>query len=95
MALLEEVRVACGSWKSVVRQARMSTRYLRMIRNDDGRVAVSMAVMDKILSRTGFAGRLDDLPWYTPDQLVEIGVWKPHNTDGLVGSKRNRERQDA
>jgi hypothetical protein len=86
LALLEEVRVACGSWKNVVRQARISTRYLRKIRNRPHTV-VSLYLMERILLRTGFPHRINELEWYTVDQLVEMGVWKPTR-----GWKENVER---
>lgn len=84
LGLLDELRLEHGSWKNVVRQARISTRAFRRIRLDGRTQAVSQTVVDKILSRTGFVHRMVDLEWYTPDELVEKGIWKPHNTDGLV-----------
>jgi hypothetical protein len=85
---LEMVKVQCGgSWKAVVRQARLSTRMFRRVRKDDAR-AVSWRVMDKLLSRTGFPHLMESFEWYTPDELVEMGIWKPHSTVGLNKSKK-------
>ena len=85
---IEHVKLqAGGTWKAVVRQARISTRMLRKIRNNDSKV-VSYTVVDKVLSRTGFPQLVQTFDWYTPDQLVEMGVWKPHSTVGLKRSNQ-------
>lgn len=82
--LMEELRIHVGGqWKDIARQSRLSTRYMRRLRSREW-VTVSYKVMDKVLTRCGLPHRISDLPWYTPEQLVEIGVWKPHNTSGLM-----------
>jgi hypothetical protein len=91
--LLDDVRVQCGgTWKSVAVDARLSTRSLRKLRNK-GAATVSYTWVDKLLSRLGFPHRLQELEWYTPEQLVEMGIWKPHNIDGLT-HKRKAVRRD-
>jgi hypothetical protein len=93
---LEWVKLqAGGTWKNVVRQARISTRLLRKIRNNDSKV-VSYTVVDKVFSRTGFPQLVANFDWYTPDQLVEMGVWRPHSTVGLKrkGQKKSDRRAD-
>ncbi len=96
--VLEIVKAQCGgSWKGVVRQARISTRMFRRVRTEESKT-VSYSVMEKVLLRTGFPHLMRHFEWYTPDQLVEMGIWKPHSTVGLKnqketnGDKGDRER---
>jgi hypothetical protein len=81
--VLEMVKANCGgSWKGVVRQARLSTRMFRRVRRDNA-PTVAFSVWEKILTRTGFPHLVETFQWYTPDELVERGIWKPHSTAGL------------
>lgn len=77
LALLEEIRTELGGkWRNVAERARCSSRWLRMVRS--GKIqTVSMTTMDRLLTRCGFGDRLADFNWYTPDELVKMGVWKP------------------
>lgn len=57
-------------------------RHLRRLLNqrDDGSgysKAVSLHLMDKILCRSSFSHRLHDLTWYTPQEMADLGYWKP------------------
>lgn len=93
--LLDELRLqAGGNWKDIAREARISTRHFRRIRTDRF-PTISILVMDKICSRLGFPHRIHELEWYTPEQLVEMGVWKPHNISGLMAKTEERERARA
>jgi hypothetical protein len=89
--LLDELRLqAGGQWKDIAREARISTRHFRRVRGEQY-PTVSIHVMDKILSRMGFPHRVQELRWYTPNELVEMGVWKPHNISGLQETNRRRK----
>ena len=93
--LLNDLRLqAGGQWKDIAREARISTRQFRRMRTAQY-TTVSIHVMDKILSRMGFPHRVEELTWYTPNQLVEMGVWKPHNVDRLLAytEEKRLERQ--
>ena len=89
--LLDDLRLqAGGNWKDIAREARLSSRHFRAIR-DKAYPTVSMVVMDKICTRLGFPHRLNELKWYSPKQLVEMGVWKPHSISGLIAKNKERE----
>lgn len=51
-------------------------RQIRRIMKGEGK-AVSYRVVDQILARSGVSYRIRELPWYTPEELVEEGIWKP------------------
>jgi hypothetical protein len=86
--MLEHLKLQCGgTWKDVVKDARISTRSLRKVRNK-GYPTVSHAFMDKVLGRLGLPHMLEELEWHTPDELVAMGVWKPHNVSGLQPRKK-------
>lgn len=95
-ALMEELRLAVGgNWKDIARQARLSTRYVRRLRGREWKT-VSWHVMDKVLSRLGMPGRMETIRWYTPEELVKMGVWKPHSMVGLEGHREKKQpRKDV
>jgi hypothetical protein len=83
LELFDQIRIEHGgTWKAIVRQARISTRGFRRLR-EGYFTAVSYTTLEKILTRTGFEHRMHEWPWYTPKQLVEMGIWKPMRIDGL------------
>ena len=51
--------------------------------------------MEKVLLRTGLPHRIRELTWYTPEQLISMGIWKPHSMKGLerVTEQRRKERE--
>jgi hypothetical protein len=91
MEVMEIVRASCGgSWREVGIKARLNARSFRRLKSEryhrrksEYKVA-SYRMMDKVLTRTGHPDLLQTLEWYTPDQLVEMGIWKPHSGVGLV-----------
>lgn len=100
--LMEDLRKQCGgNWKDIARQSRLSTRYFRRLRQHTWKTA-SYSVMEKVLLRTGFPHWINRLTWYTPEELVQHGVWKPHSTVGLEQhaerkrqARRRAERQNG
>lgn len=85
--LLDELRKqAGGNWKDIARASRLSTRTVRRMRNGQNQT-VSWTYMDKMLSRMGFPHRIQEFEFYTPEQLVEMGIWKPHNISGLCNQR--------
>jgi hypothetical protein len=71
-----------GSWDALAREIGIRTRQLRRIRLKHK--TVSLRTMDQILARSGYAYRLQTMPWYTVDELVEMGIWGvplPHSRD--------------
>lgn len=82
MDLLYRVYVREGTWRGVARvmgmrmQPTRGCRELRKIRA--GKVkAISMTVLDRMLTHSGFGVTVSDFTWFTPEDLVELGVWEP------------------
>jgi hypothetical protein len=76
MRMLEELRDEVGSWQRMARAARVSDRWFRAMRSGQYK-AVSMTNLDKIFTRNNATHRVEDLPWYTPEEMLESGAWKP------------------
>lgn len=72
--MLDQLHVRFGTWAVVAYHAKTSQKVLRNIRHR--RHAISMTVLDRIITETG-TGRLDDYTWFTADDLVTMGIWKP------------------
>ena len=79
LALFERLRDEWGSWRKMGEAARVSQRWIRYVRQ--GRFkTMSMKVLDDMLSNLGAAGLVQQLDWYTPEELVERGIWKEQPT---------------
>ena len=70
------------SWDRFSREVGYRSRVLRRYRHGGAirkrqRAAMPMAILDKMLTVGGIGPRIQDLPWYTTEELVELGVWKP------------------
>jgi hypothetical protein len=75
--MLGRMRQKCGSWNEVHATSGMKVRALRRLHNPrpGEPELVSMSVVDRLIQTTG-VGALTDLEWYTPTELVEMGVWR-------------------
>jgi hypothetical protein len=93
LAVLEDLKRDYGTWRRVADAVRMSTRTLRLLRRGHN-YCVSLTQMDRILSRTDREWVLENFDWYTPEQLVELGYWKPMTTVGLK-QYRQPEQKDS
>jgi len=58
------------------RAINMKYRHLRRVAHGESK-AVSYRIVDQILSRSSVAYRMQQLPWYTVEQMVDEGIWKP------------------
>jgi hypothetical protein len=74
LAMMWELRDKYGSWREVAAVTQTRLKVLRRFRTGDRHV-ISMRLMDRILTTTGH-GRLDDYVWFTPNDLVAMGIWK-------------------
>ncbi len=68
-----------GSMLALSRAINMRYRHIRRIFHGESK-AVSYRIVDQILARSSVAYRMQQLPWYTVEQMVEEGIWKPQKT---------------
>lgn len=80
MDLLYRMRLREGSWRGVARllglrvQPMKGCRELRKLRA--GKVkAISMTVLDRMLTHAGIGLTVSDYQWFTAEDLVKLGVW--------------------
>jgi len=64
-----------GTWKDLADAVGIRVRHLRRIYNQKDKT-VSLRIMDQIFGRSDHSYRLQQLPWLTVDELVEMGIWK-------------------
>ena len=79
--MIERLRLEYGRWRDVSAISGLRLKQLRAIRqmkhaNGKARKTISLTVMDRILTTTE-VGHVNDYPWYTPDDLVDMGIWNP------------------
>jgi hypothetical protein len=79
--MIERLHLEYGRWRAVSEVSGLRLKQLRAIRqhkhaNGKRRKTISLRTMDRILTTTE-VGHINDYPWYTPDELVEMGIWKP------------------
>lgn len=76
MDILTRLKHQHGTWKALCEAARISTRQLRAVRR--GRYkCIGIGVVDRVLTNADSVHSVEDLIWYTPQQLVEMGMWEP------------------
>lgn len=69
---------AGGKWRQVHYLTDIRLRDLRKMRDPRRRKAVGDIMVDRMITYCEPAGwYLEDLPWYTPQQLEEMGIWRP------------------
>jgi hypothetical protein len=95
MTLIHRMRLEWGTWREVSAQTGVRLRVLRHV-HQANRKAISLSLLDRLISGTRM-GDLRDFPWFTADDLVELGIWEPvvHFGNGQVDSRRDltpRER---
>jgi hypothetical protein len=78
--MLEQLYLEYGRWRPVAEITGLRLKQVRAIRqgkhaNGKYRKTISLTVMDRILTTTG-VGHVNDYVWYTPEQLVDMGIWK-------------------
>lgn len=97
IALMEEARVNFGgNWDLLGRTIGHRARILRRYRTKDPdtkptrrRNAIPFGILDKVLTVGGIGNRISELPWYTTDQMVEKGHWRPMLDLGDVARRRS------
>ena len=68
-----------GSMLALSRAINMKYRHLRRVAHGESK-AVSYRIVDQILARSSVAYRMQQLPWYTVEQMVDEGIWLPQKT---------------
>lgn len=80
--LLTAAKEEFGSWRALAFRTGYRERVFRRWRNGGGRadrrrITIPMKVLDDILTAANLNQRLDELHWYTVEELVSLGIWKP------------------
>ena len=94
LALIDAAKENSGmSWDRFSREVGYRSRVLRRYRNGGGkrsrqRAAMPQAILDKMLTVGGIGPRISELSWYTTEELVEQGVWKPMVDLGELSTSR-------
>lgn len=68
------LRDANTSWRNVAAITETRLRVLRRVRTGE-RKTISMTLLDRILTRLETSVTVENFPWYTPDELIALGIW--------------------
>lgn len=71
--LFARMRQRHGTWREVAYLSNTRLKVLRRYHQGTVRT-ISLTKLDEIITTTE-VGDLRDYPWYTADQLVEMGLW--------------------
>jgi hypothetical protein len=74
IAYLNRAHLEAGTWRNICEAGGIRLRQLRRIRTAST-LTVSMRLMDRIIVGSG-VGSLDDWYWFTPEDLIRMGLWK-------------------
>lgn len=74
--ILTQVKDDIGSWRQLALALDIPERYFRKVRAKKLKT-VSYNMMDRITTRSSISHRLRQLEWYTVDELLAMGIWKP------------------
>lgn len=80
--LLLRMRLEYGRWRDIAAISGLRSKQVRSLRdgkhaNGKARKTVSYTTLDKLITGTA-VGQIYDYPWYTPSQLIEMGIWEPN-----------------
>lgn len=75
---LDRLYAELGGWGIIADRSGISRRYFRHIRTN--RKCISESMLDKILQGCDASTTVGAYEWYTVEELVAKGIWKP--TDG-------------
>lgn len=74
-ALFQRMHDEHGNWRRVAAISKTRSKVLRIVRTAK-RKTVSQRLLDRICVTTE-VGSIDEFPWYTPEELVSLGIWEP------------------
>lgn len=69
-----------GSWTAVAMATTVKQRQIYRIRKGQQK-CVSMKVLDRLLAKSSMSHSIRDFPWYTIEEIQEMGLWNqplPH-----------------
>jgi len=80
IALLEQMRDELGFWRDVSAVSGTRLKVLRSIRhrkhaNGKDRKTISLTLLDRLITTTG-VGNLRDFTFFTPEDLIKMGIWE-------------------
>lgn len=85
-ALFARMRAEHGTWRNVCAVSGTRMKVFRNLRTGK-RKAVSLRLLDRIITTTE-VGSVEEFTWFTADDLVKLGIWKP--VQYVEGRKRVR-----
>jgi hypothetical protein len=84
--LIWRMRAEHGTWRRVAFLSNTRLKVLRRIRTGK-RKAVSLRLLDRLCITTG-VGSVEEFTWFTAEDLVALGIWKPTQyVDGTLRVK--------
>lgn len=64
-----------NTWRAVAEAVQTKARVIRRVRSER-HSAISMTLLDRVIQKGGI-GRLGDYTWFTADDMIALGIWKP------------------
>lgn len=80
---MDSLKKEAGSWRAVSEATGFKPRYLRRLRQRHATAkskplkAVSLRTMDRLFTLSDLSHRVQHLPWYTVEEIQEMGIWSP------------------
>jgi len=74
LELFARMRARHGSWRQVAYLSNTKLRVLRRWYRAEI-PTISLTSLDELITTTGI-GSLRDYPWFTADELVDMGIWE-------------------
>jgi hypothetical protein len=75
IALFERMKAEHATWRRVCWITNTRMKVMRSLRNGS-RKTISMKKLDEMIQATE-VGSLTEFTWFTADDLVNLGIWKP------------------
>src|SRR4051794_39293953 len=72
--LFERMRDEHGSWRIVCAISKTRLKTMRNLRRGN-RKCISQRLLDRLCSSTE-VGSVDEFTWFTPEDLIALGIWK-------------------
>lgn len=90
-ALFDRMRAEHGTYRNVCAVSGTRMKVFRNLRTGR-RKAVSLRLLDRIITTTG-VGSVGEFTWFTAEDLVKLGIWKP--VQYVEGRRRFRLENDV
>lgn len=83
LALFARLYDEYRTWRAVAEAVETKTRVIRRVRSST-RSAISMTLLDRVIQKSGI-GDLRDYTWFTAEDMIALGLWKPVKPWGSKG----------